>query len=324
MAYQTSIPATTQGVIDALIAWLTSSAGFTLGNTWTFQTGNTWDGAGSGTSLNWTARALGRDGQYVLLAWLTSAPNRVAINSASVNPTTGRLTVQTGAAANNLVIELGTGPLKYFMYGDGDSGHCVVEWIGGAYQHINIGYLQKYGSFTGGVYVTGSANNRQNDSGGIYYNDFSSFIGMPFDSSGGGAGANSYPGHVRADYNSQTIHSFGSSVNPGGVAASLYFKGRDSTESGVWLLQRSPNAYNDRAILIPTEIMLASSDSNTPSQWVPAGRVNNAALINITNLNPGDSILTDWMVFPLSAKNSGGTVTSGYINSGNYGMAYKK
>lgn len=328
MAYQTGAPSSTKNLIDTFITWLTTNAGFTLGNTWTFQTAAGWNGVGAGSVITWTARALGRDGQYALLAWPSTAPDRLLLNSSTNNPTTGLLTAQTGACSQNLVIELGTAPLKYYMFGDDNNGHCVVEWIGGAYQHINVGYVTKYGAWTGGVYVCGAINSRQYNSGGNYYTQFSGGQGAPFDSTrcySGASGSGSYPGHLRCTYNSQTIYSFGSSSNIGGIVQSLGLKGQDYSPSAIsYMINRTPNAYNSRSILIPIELIVGSSVSHAPAQWIPIGRVDNASHINIANLNPGDTILTDWMVFPWSAKNSGGTTAAGYVNSGNYGMAYKK
>ena len=92
-----------------------------------------------------------------------------------------------------------------------------------------------------------------------------------------------------------------------------------------WMMQRSPNAYNGRSLLIPVELIIGQTDSATPASWIPVGRVNNAAFVNIANLNPTDLVLTDWMVFPWSAKNFGSNkVSDGAINSLNYGMAYRK
>lgn len=322
--YSTGVPSTTQNLIDSYISFLVSYAGLTLGNTWTFQSTTVYAPDFSGTTLNWTARALGRDGQYILLAWPTTAPDRIALNSATVNPTSGRINAATGSAANSVIIELGTAPVRYHFFGDGNSGHAVVEWIGGCFQHINVGYVEKYDSFTGGIYVTGTMNNRQFSSSGNYGAIFSAYNSAPFDSKDASLLNFNYPGHVRADFNGFNFHSFGSYGNVGGRAISLYFKGYDASEVYSWLLTRSPNSFNGRAILIPTELLLASTDDYAPASWVPLGRVSNCAMINIANLDPGQTILTDWMVFPWSAKNSGGTVAAGYIDSKNYGMAYKK
>ena len=330
MTYQTGTPSSTKDLIDIFIAFAVAEAGFTLGNEWTFAASTAWVPA-SGSSSNWKGRALLRDSQYVYLCWPTdgsgnpsAATNRVAMNSGTNNPTTGLPSAQT-SAGETMIVEMGTAPLKYWMFSDGNGCHCVAEWVGGAYQHISIGMMQKYGSFAGGVYVTGSANNRQTLTSGNYYDWDSSRHGRPFDAWDAAAtGNDSNPGHLRADYSGQRIHAFGQRTSsPGFVASNLHMR-LNSADSSSQLYVRSPSSYNARAALIPIELIISQTDSANPASWIPVGRVNNAAYIRMLNLIPTQTILTDWMVFPVSAKNAGGTPAIGYVNSANLGMAYKK
>lgn len=314
MAYQTGTPASTQNLIDTLINWLTSQGGFTLGNTWTF--GGATNTPDTASSTNYTARALSRDSQYLLLAWKTTAPDFLWLNSSTNNPTSGLIKSQTNSVDNSQGIEIGTTPLTYHMFSDGNGSHCVVEWKGGAFQHINVGYLEKYGTWVGGLYATGTYWNRTNVNGAnLHPWDSNGWHSRPFDSNASGSVSNF--GHIRADYLSQKVAVFGKQSPAGNYAAGFPMFSK-------YALDRCPNSYNGRAVLAPIEIMLGLEDAASPTYWIPLGRVNNAAYINIANLNPGDTILTDWMIFPLSAKNSGGTVASGYVNSVNAGMAYKK
>jgi len=315
MAYQTGVPGSTQNLIDTFISWLTSQGGFTLGNSWTFSST-----AGSPDndygSINYTARALLRDSQCMLLAWKTTSPDFIWLNSSTNNPTSGRINAQTSCSQSSQGIELGTSPITYHMFSDGNGSHCVVEWLGGVFQHINVGYLEKYGSWVGGVYVSGTYWNRSSTNGANFYPwDSAPYHSRPFDASASGSVWNF--GHIRADYLSQKVAVFGKDSATGNIAVGLPMLTR-------YMIDRSPNAYNGRAALVPIEVLLGLEDDTRPSYWIPLGRVSNAAYINITNLNPVDTILTDWMVFPLSAKNSGGSVASGYINSMNIGMAYRK
>lgn len=314
MAYSTGAPSNTQNLIDTFINWLTTQGGFTLGNTWTFTSDTTNADASTGTT-SYTARALLRDGQYVLVAWKTTSPDHIWLNTSTNNPTSGRINVQTGSAEKSQAVELGTSPIKYHLFSDGDGCHCVVEWMGGVFAHINVGFVQKYGSWAGGLYVTGTYWSRWVAAGSNFHSwDALNYHSRPFDSA---VGPSAQPGHIRCSYLSQTVAVFGIESQLGNTAIGLPMYLKDG-------LYRSPNAYNGRAVLSPIEIMVGLEDSGTPTYWRPLGRVNNAAYINIGNLNAGDTILTDWMVFPLSAKNSGGSVASGYINSLVYGMAYKK
>lgn len=313
MSYSTGVPSSTTNLIASLINFLVSDGGFTLGNTWTFTSANS-NPDGGGTFSNYTARALSRDGQYVTLFWKTTSPDYLHLNSCTNNPTSGLPNQQTGAASNSMPIELGTAPLRYHFFSNGNSVNAAVEWLGGVYQHINIGVITKYGAFTGGLYVSGSFWSRNDPNGPNYRNWDTSYHIRPFDGlSSLNTGTN---GHVRVDYLGQSVALFSNANLAGNVCVGLQLFSR-------FMIDRSPNAYNGRAVLAPIEILLGLEDLSIPSHHKPLGRVDNVAYINITNLNPLDVILTDWMVFPLSAKNSGGTVASGYINSGNYGIAYR-
>lgn len=320
MAYQTGAPANTTNLITTFINWLVSDGGFTLANTWTFNAAasNADDGTFGAT---YTARALSRGGAYVTLAWKTTSPDFIYLNTCTNNPTTGRLNQQTdastdGYSSGSMRVELGSAPLRFHMFSDGNHSHCAVEWLGGVYQHISVGSLTKYGTWTGGLYVTGTywSRNQVNRDNYIAWDGVSH--SRPFD--GRLTGSAGVSGHVRADYLGQTVAHFGNNNFAGNTAFGLQLWGNRYT------LDRSPNAFNGRALLVPIEITLGLEDSMDPTHHIPLGRVENCAYINITNLNPGDTILTDWMVFPLSAKNSGGTKTAGYINSLNYGIAYRK
>lgn len=311
MAYQTGTPPSTTNFISTLINYLVSDGGFALGNTWTFTSNTASNPDSPGSNANFTARALSRDGQYVLLAWLTTNPGFLYLNTSSNNPTSGQLNAQSDCSNTSMYVELGTAPIRYHFFTDGMATHCALEWLGGVFQHINIGYISKYGSWTGGVYVSGTYWAR---TGSTDYPAWGSGShARPFD----GITNSGRNGIIRVSYLSQQVAQFGYQSGTGNIAFGMPLLTR-------YMLDRSPNAYNGRAVLAPIEIFLGLTDSNTPSAMIPLGRVDNCAYINIANLNPLDTILTDWMIFPLSAKNSGGTVSSGYINSGNYGIAYRK
>lgn len=313
MAFQTGVPASTASLIDTYISWIVTQCGFTLGNTWSFTADSTY-GYTSG-STNWTARALLRDSQYVYLAWPTTNPDKITLNTGTNNPTTSRINQQTECYAYNMRVDLGTAPQRYWMFADGYSAHCVVEWKGGAFQHIHMGYVEKYGTWAGGVYVGGAYNNSTDHSSGNYYDilDYQHVNPFGFPSSGSSSYGNYANASIRCTYESVTVRSFGG--GDGFVLPGLLH--------GFGIINNDqPNSYNGRAVLTPIELAVRDDASNYYLR--PIGRVSNCALINIANINPTDTILTDWMAFPWSAKNSGGTTASGYVNSENYGIAYKK
>jgi hypothetical protein len=309
MAYQTSVPASTQGIINALIAFLVSDGGFTLSTAWSFNgDATTPDTTSSGTP--YSAQALSRGGEFVTFCWKTSAPDRVWLNTSTSINNALKLYTQDGAAELSFQLPIGTTAIRYHLFSDGDATHCVVEKQTGVFMHINVGTITKYGAFTGGIFVTGSAWFSASS------NWDSSSHTRPFD----GRQTGIAPGHIRATYAGRAIAWFARTNNnlTTNVAFGLPLWNLS------YPLNRSPNAYNGRALLVPIEVTIGlENNTQQPTYHKPVGRVNNAAYINITNLNPGDEILTDWMVFPLSAKNAGGA-GPGFVNSLNYGMAYRK
>lgn len=307
MAYATGVPSNFNDVVNALINFMVSDGGFTLGSTWTFSgSPTTPDTASTGTS--YTARALSRDGQFVTLCWKTTAPDALFMNSSTAISTSLKLYNQTGAAPASCKVTVGTTPVRYHLFSDGNATHCVVERLSGVFVHINAGVIQKYGSFTGGIFVSGTG--WGSDANAI----FSTAHCRPFD---GKNSSTSIAGHVRASYLTASVAYFTDAETGFGFVRGLPLLID-------WLLDRSPNSYNGRAALLPIELVIGLElGTSAPTAYKPLGRVNNAAYLNIANLNPGDTLLTDWMVFPLSAKNAGGTGT-GFVNSLNYGLAYRK
>lgn len=309
MAYQTSVPANTKGIIDAIIAFMVSDGGFTLSSAWSFN-GESGTPDSTSNTTGYSAQALARGGEFITICWRTAAPDRVWLNSATSINTSLKIYTQAGASPLSLQLPIGTTAIRYHLFSDGSATHCVVEKQTGVFMHINLGVLTKYGSFTGGIFVTGSA----------WYDPVNSWGSpshtRPFDAYSNGVP----PGHIRATYAGNPVAWF-SRVNGSFTTNVAYGMPLWSLS---YPLLRSPNAYNGRALLIPIEVTLGlENNTQQPSYHKPVGRVDNAAYINITNLNPGDEILTDWMVFPLSAKNAGGS-SAGFVNSLNIGMAYRK
>jgi hypothetical protein len=310
MAYANGVGSNVPNLVTDITNFMVANGGFSHGNSWTYVV----------STVDYTVKTVRRDNQVIMLSYLTVNPTHIYLNTCTGNPSTGLPTVQTGACSQYHHIEIGASPLKYWLFSDGFATHCAVEWKAGGFQHINLGYLRKYGSYTGGVFATGS-DWRKVVTGSEYYDAFSAYTSRPFDyllhQNIGVQGA----GHVRADWNGLTHHCFmatgGQYSAAHGVAANIHM-----VEAKGHI--RSPNSYNGRTVLIPMEIAIAQTAVHNPSSWIPVGRVDNIANINLTNLNPGDTLLTDWIVFPYSAKNVTGTVALGYLNSGVHGLAYKK
>lgn len=192
---------------------------------------------------------------------------------------------------------------------DGNYFYCVLETEAGKFSHFGIGELDRIGNITGRFAVGLWWNMTV-----TYWRDVnSSNHQRMFDGSSTGGSQNAGGGHL--SYHQLTVppdpdnYRFGTSLN--GVTGSGY-RGLNGV-----LVDDSPNAFNGRTALLPAHVYLY--DQGSPTNWyrlvgmAPAHR-----FLNIANHSPGDIIDTDWICFPIKAKNA---VTG--PTSGNYGWAYK-
>lgn len=245
----------------------------------------------------------------------------IMMNTSTAWAGSGLIEAQTGAFGKNARAYVGLTPIEYWFFTDGYSVHAVVEFRAGAYAHISFGMLEKYGTYTGGEYVSA---NYWNQATWSSINNARTLDGYGVNSSV------SYMNHVRVGWAGNNVAAFGNNAQSGaGQVRNLWMSGGayGADMSDGELLNHQPNSYNGRSVLIPPEIFLAydlASQTN-PTGWIPVGRIGNAAWIDMMNLNAEDTVNTDWMVFPLCMKNAAGPVlANGEVNTLNLGLAYKK
>lgn len=245
------------------------------------------------------------------------------MNTSTAWAGSGLLTAQTGAHTKDAKTLIGLSPIAYWFFSDGDAVHAVVEFRSGAYAHISFGVLTKYGSYTGGHYIC--ANSWVNAS---WQNANNTRV---FD--GYAATSSSYANHVRLTHNALTIAVMGENGDAAvNFCTNRFFGGgyyddvsTEGNDGELW--KHQPNNYNGRAVLIPVEFFIADIPGvySAYNGHIPIGRINNAAIINITNLSAEDLVNTDWVVFPLCMKNPvAPTLASGEVDTLNVGVAYKK
>jgi hypothetical protein len=309
MAYQTGTPASLTDLMDTFKAFALGNGGFA--------------DSGSGYSASsYTYFALNRGGVHYGFSYKdASGGGDCLFNTSTAWAGSGLLTAQTGACGKNARAFFGLTPIQYWMFSDGDATHMVAEISSGCYAHLSVGVIEKYGTYTGGAFV--SANYWNNATIGSSGNS-RHLDGYTVSSS------NTYINHVRVTYDSKTIAGFGSNSHSGlNHVRNLWMSGGiyNSFSDGE-LIAMQPNSYNGRSVLIPVELFLAYdlASSTDPTGWIPLGRLNNCALVNIANLSAEEIVNTDWMVFPLSMKNPTGSLTlaSGMVDTDNYGFAYKQ
>ncbi len=221
----------------------------------------------------------------------------------------------------------------YWLYGNSQYIHCVVETVSGVYRHFCFGMLNKQGTYTGGSYCSGSFwphVSGYND----YYSDSGNVRG-PFDSlcgyGGGLLGASTeiqYQDGTNYNYSASTFSTaaYQQFLTPpplsisepnawGGLRGGLYQE----------QLRIGPNTYNGVAVLTPMPYFA----SIVGGLYQPLGAPPNVRGINIFNYNPGDTLSigsNTWQVFPIASKgpvnNSSGTSGTTPSSSGNYGIAH--
>lgn len=306
MAYQTGVTSSLADLLTTMLTFATSN-GFTLGPQWTFP------------DNNYQAKSLFKDGAWFVFAIpINAGVPGLFMNTCSSSPTTiGDLVNQAGAHSVNQRVRNLQGPhVGYHFFCDGNSLHVCVEIVTNVFVHFSFGVMLKNGSWTGGHYVTGLDSQV---SGSSLADPFSTYNVLPFDTASLGSENPNFAtsmGHVRVPNNGPTNAISRSNTGPlrATVWATVWASnvGRD-------LITYTPNNINGRAVLTPINFAQASLGASGP--YYQLGTVGNARGVNIKNLNPKETVNTDWMVFPLSQKNGPGTV---YLNSANLGMAYLK
>lgn len=301
MAYSTGVSSSVSDLMTALMSFATAN-GFTAGSTW--------------ANGSYTVVTLSKGGIHFVFQYKS---DEIFLNTAtSVLGSAGPLS-QPGAASSNCVINRITGPhVGYHFFSDGTALHVAVEVATNAFTHFNFGFITKNGSWTGGAFVTGTYAGGLNSSQlGIRqpYNNY------PFYTYGNVGSQNNTPasfGHMRSDVVSTNgLCTWGS--NTISNAQNGVYNSAWADDMGRELVIVGPNASNGRTPIVPICVLQATSGVSGP--YYQLGQVPNAGLINIASIDPKAIVNTDWMVFPIGQK---GDLSSIYINSFNYAMAYKK
>ena len=217
---------------------------------------------------------------------------------------------------------------SYYLFGGPDYIHCVVQSAAGIYKHFNFGILNKYGTWTGGSYFTGSY---WPFGGGTYgYYSDQVYVGGPWDSMSSNRSGSTW----ELNYQDGTHHWSTWEGYQNNGAQNIYSSAPGEVYGwggarGGWhheQVRTGPNTFNGVAPMEPIVLFV----QQTGGLYAPAGAVKGAQYINMKNYNPGDTFTigsATWQVFPLATKGPVlGTGTDGVTpnSSGNYGIAYQK
>ncbi len=255
--------------------------------------------------------------------------------------------LQTNNRKYALVGPLATSIYGYHLFSNGDFIHVVIEETTGRFRHLSFGFINKYGSFTGGQYLTAGTPVESFTTTASAFNLTNQLV--PFGANSQGptraqAASNAYAGtYVRADidgwsvgwriltngtyYDSTQYDTYGCAVYSnvvtaragyvsGGAQVTLNSLGHDLG------YHCSPQNFNGVAPMLPCYVGI--NRSPYVGTWTLLGEFPDVRFLNISNFSPGDELTlgTDvWKIFPLW--NKAYTLGSEPI-SYDYGIAYRK
>lgn len=224
----------------------------------------------------------------------------------------GATSYNSGAAYNaqpnssglSKVNGLGTGSITaYHFFAGTEYLYAAIEVTSGVYRHLHLGSLTKFGTFTGGAFIMGTA---IYTSGTVTITDLTNQV--PWFSTGSSNSQN----RIRADINGATNKWFGmqasATITSRAIGGVSYYD--DYGYMGP-LIRDNPNALNGLAVMQPVHIMCGNSNN----LYNPIGYAPDLRLVRLDNLNPADVVTiagVDWMVFPVYQKAAGGGLTYGY------------
>lgn len=313
--YSTGSAADLTALITAFVSFATANAGYTLHA----SRSETISG------LLYDVRALEKGGIYTWIRW--RADNLYMLMSTGTGASWGTITGKYKVSTNDVETQIWPiqGPYtSYHLFTDGIRVFCAAERSNGSYQHFGIGSVNKFSAWTGGEFCVGQYfNTSQNLSFNTNVHGYMFGTG-PTQTVGGSAISPTY------QRSSSVIVQYGSRL---GVACqwtpqsqltmpSFFYTTGVSKAMLDGPILNSPNSFNGRTVLFPVICSLYDNDGGS-NLLMPLGDIPNLRIVNIANLNPKDTVNTDWMVFPLNIKNQP-SVPDQYIDTGDYGWAYKK
>lgn len=314
MAYQTGVASSINDLFTALSNWLV---------------GQGWSSSGPWTDTHSPARTqmglTDPDGNVFTFCHMTNGDKKLYLNMATSYSTAfgaaeAALEAQAGAnTQRSLGISYITPPfVGYHFFYDGKMVNVALEVVSNVFTHFNFGQITKNGSWSGGTLVTGLSINYPQASSTDSNNN-----GYPFKSitsNGYWNGSWGNQGFLKQAITSSVCGYADMSCTA--TDNCCVVNQASNSNQGMRLVSgASPNGYNDRAVMLPTVLTLSTNTRGNGGNMYQLGHVPNAALVNITDLDPKTIVNNEWMIFPLCQKNGSGAT---YHSSGVLGIAYRK
>ena len=316
MAFMQTTASTIDDVIGAICAYAVANAGFTDAGTTVVNTVTHRRISKGG--LFWT---FWKDGTSLATRYRIAC--RISYTIAD-NVEPDQTNGQYGRTYTSFYNFQGPFPNVY-LFSEGTCVHCVVELTTGAFTHMSIGQITKTETFVGGEYV---ASMYQDSWGGdpIKYNFGNTGSGLLFtgdNARGTNPGGASFGGGVIRDLagkaaynNSRDFPAIGGTNNyPADYRACC---GSSMFGPNSEIFRDAPNVATLRTPVFPMYMFLRDPTSGLKRM---SGYIPNVRLCPMDYLDNGETILNDWQVFPMVAKESD---RLSFPVSGNWGLAYRK
>lgn len=197
-----------------------------------------------------------------------------------------------------------TGPFQQlYLYSDGNVVHAALETVPNVFTHLSFGTMLKFGTFTGGEYVSATSFFDSLSTG--TYTFGRSNAGVIF---GDSVVNGRQSGAVRNSVGGNDSTDFAALSNQGTVQEArmaIPMIASNGLSSSGWyneLYTHSPNQANNRAVMLPVYCRLRDTNIATTETalYHADAYVPNVRFLNMGGLAAKDLILTNWRVFPLS------------------------
>lgn len=236
----------------------------------------------------------------------------------------------------------------HFFFASNDCIHAVLEISPNVFQHLSFGIIEKFGTWTGGEYLTAAYNPvwetsqydgfkyaTTNSNGRIFAeSDTTTSTALRTNNKGTNpieaitGLTNTVKSYVRYDKTGNNADDFApigynnaavGFTQQATMSLPLLIK-EDIISMYSTLLFASANTFNNRAPMYPMYCRLQNNDNVADTRFF-AGHVSGCRVVNIKNLTPKEIVNTDWQIFPVVSKNGDPTVGS---DTGDLGLAYRR
>ena len=316
MAFQTGTATSMGNFFTQLRAFATSNAGFTDGGTDTINTNTVHRLSKAG--IHWSF-------EETLTVTLQASPllteNYARMRMTYSQPTSGTGFTDSIPIGQPRFSCFGTfanaGPYTgHIFYTEGDAVHAALEVFPNVFQHLSFGSITKFGTWTGGEYLTAGSYQRIQSSTRQYASAFSQLPFSDVEGSGHlpgtGTGFDSpCIGFVRYDQTGTSLDDFAPigafNLNNQRARMCNMIEPKDIQNNSMLsgMLFDAPNQGNLRTPLFPMYVRLRDYNANTPSTldaYFVAGVVPGVRMCNISELNAKEIINTNWQTYPVVQK----------------------